>query len=490
MRTTRRVTGFEVDKNVNPFSTGMDSINADSTLQLLIFARLWAIASLFHMAHSSVFDTQLNFALLTLAAMYVIFRPSLYSLLILSVLQLFDALFRMPFTTNHWIFSAFVSATIIYAWIFAVVKERTFQVDGGQVLKAFAPAVRIEVIVLYFFAVFHKLNSGFFSPAESCASELLLAQQVDAFIPLSPELLKWNAYFTIIVESLIPLMLCFRKTRFGGIVIGLIFHGFLSYSTYNAFYDFSSMVFAVYFLFTAPSFSKVIYERYHELKNEAIRWFAPQAFEWKRLMVIVGIAVVALAVLAVLNKKLDDFKSVHLYFFWTLYSVIVLYWIIRFGWKSQSEQQVSFKMLHWTFALIPVAVFLNGWSPYIGLKTENSYAMFSNLRTEDGVSNHFIVPASVQLFDYQRHVVDISSSTDPYLQKLSTANKSMVLFEFRNYIHERRPEKVLFLYEGKSYTYQRGDKTSGTLLQANSPILAKLMKFRPFERSGEQPCAH
>src|SRR5687767_1233657 len=73
--------------------------------QFKIFCALWAIATLFHMAHSSVFDAQLNLALLTLASFYAIFRPSLTSFIVLITLQIFDAAFRMPFTTNHWIFT-------------------------------------------------------------------------------------------------------------------------------------------------------------------------------------------------------------------------------------------------------------------------------------------------------------------------------------------------------------------------------------------------
>src|SRR5687768_2711729 len=57
--------------------------------QFKIFCVLWAIATLFHMAHSSVFDAQLNLALLTLASFYAIFRPSLASFVVLITLQIF-----------------------------------------------------------------------------------------------------------------------------------------------------------------------------------------------------------------------------------------------------------------------------------------------------------------------------------------------------------------------------------------------------------------
>jgi NADH:ubiquinone oxidoreductase subunit 6 (subunit J) len=58
--------------------------------------------------------------------------------------------------------------------------------------------------------------------------------------------------------------------------------------------------------------------------------------------------------------------------------------------------------------LIPALLFANGLMPYLGLKTETSFAMYSNLRTEGGYSNHWLMPASLQVWDYQR---DLSQFT-------------------------------------------------------------------------------
>jgi hypothetical protein len=468
-------------------------IPSDQELQLSIFSVLWAIAALFHMAHSSTFDSQLNLALLTIAAFYVIIRPTIGALLVLCMLQIFDAFYRMPFTTNHWIFTAFVNITIIGAWLLTCLKKKSFQPGAGAVFTTFAPAIRIEVMILYFFAVFHKLNSGFFAPATSCATDLLLAQQIHSIIPLPTDLLKWNAHFTITVESLIPLMLCFRKTRIAGIVIGLVFHGILSFSTYNAFYDFSSMVFALYFLFTLPSFSRKVAEHIDELKWRWRLTATPLVFKAKTLFAMTFFAIATFGILATLNQKLNDFRTVHLFFFWTIYFLLVVYAVVRFGFGTKEEKKseiISFRLVNPLLWVLPLIVFLNGCSPYLGLKTENSYAMFSNLRTEGGISNHYLIPADVQIFDFQKQTVDIISSSDPYLQKLAGENKSLVLFEFRNVVHERNPEHIVFLYNGERHTYARGQNTAGTMLEKNSFILAKLMKFRAFSAEGEQPCSH
>ena len=62
--------------------------------------------------------------------------------------------------------------------------------------------------------------------------------------------------------------------------------------------------------------------------------------------------------------------------------------------------------------VVPLVVVLNGLSPYVGLKTETSWAMYSNLRTEVH-PNHFLVPASVKVFGYQDDLVEILATSLP-----------------------------------------------------------------------------
>ena len=442
------------------------------------------------MAHSSVFDRQLNLALLTIAAFYAIFRPTLTSFLLLVTLQIFDAVFRMPITTNHWIFTAFVNVTILHTLIFLVVRTRSFRINEGQFFKTFAPLVRIEVIILYFFAVFHKLNSGFFTPATSCATDLLLAQNLDAVLPLNERLFMVNAYVTLLIEAAIPVLLCFPRTRNAGVLIGLIFHCILSYSTYNAFYDFSSLMFAAYFLFLTPAFSLNLSTTFRQLKGSASKWF--QNYSFTKLACALGVALVLLVLVLVLNKPLNSYQRVHLYFFWTAYSVLFAGYVIVHLLSRRTAaplEKSGFRAAHWSLMIIPLFVFINGTLPYLGLKTENSYAMFSNLRTEGGRTNHFIVPASIQIFDYQKEFVQIVSSTDPVLAGLAQKDMALVLFEFRNYVNEVKPERVEYLLNGERRVYLRGDNGSD-ILAPNPYVLRKLMKFRPFSVEGPQPCAH
>jgi hypothetical protein len=449
------------------------------------FAIVWAMASLFHMAHSGLFDTRLNLALLTIAALYVLFRPSISGFIALVLLQLLDVVFRMPNVTNHWLFTALVNLTILHCVLYAVYKKRSFDVDETEVYNTFAPVARIEVLILYGWAVFHKFNSGFFSPEVSCATELLKAQHLNGIISLFPQITFFNAYFTIVVELAILAMLPFHRTRNAGILLGFIFHLVLSYSSYNAFFDFTSMIIAAYFLFTNHDFNSRV-DQWKENIRLAVKSFFKK-YSFRKLMIACLSVLAVLAIVSVLNKILKDFRLFHLYFFWTLYGLTLTYILARFLFvKNQRvDTQKPFALRSKSFLILPLIVFLNGASPYLGLKTENSYAMFSNLRTEGGITNHYIVPASLQVFGYQSDMVEIVSSSDVKLHRLAEQHQLMVLFEFKNHLQKYRPEEVTYRLNGELHLFRKTGE-----LNPNHVLLSRLMKFRTISKYEPQPCAH
>jgi hypothetical protein len=69
-------------------------------------------------------------------------------------------------------------------------------------------------------------------------------------------------------------------------------------------------------------------------------------------------------------------------------------------------------------AAMPLLVLLIGAAPHLGLKNTQSFAMFSNLETGAGRSNHLFIPSSWQRWDHLNDLVVIHSSNDPALAKL------------------------------------------------------------------------
>ncbi|MBT1703952.1 hypothetical protein [Chryseosolibacter indicus] len=469
----------------------VDSASTQSA-RLKIFTVVWAIATLFHMAHSNLFTTQLVYVFLTLAAVGAVLKPSFNALLILVIVQLSDIFLRTPNFTNHWIFTAFVNLSIVQALLYTIIKRRSFKISDEHFFDTFAPIVRWEVIILYFFAVFHKLNSGFFAIDTSCATTLLQAQHIDRFIPLNENALKANAFFVIVIESLIPILLIIRKTRHLGIFIGIVFHCFLSYSSYNAFYDFSSTVVATYFLFMNSQAAQWIIEKFIAVKQAIKNYFV--TYNVFKFILILSLFFFGVVIIYFLNKKFPTYKEFYLHFFWTLYTLIILGTFLGFVFSHAkaivpATNSAILKIQNTFLSVFPFLVFLNGMCPYLGLKTEISFAMYSNLRTEGGISNHYIIPASFQIFNFQRETVEIISSSSDDLQQLAEEGKQIVLFELKNYVHERKIKEVTFLYQGKLYHYKRGADTTG-LLSKNPYILYKLMRFRAFTKNEPQPCTH
>src|SRR5690606_38333670 len=139
--------------------------------------------------------------------------------------------------------------------------------------------------------------------------------------------------------------------------------------------------------------------------------------------------------------------------------------------KRRTDEANAFVFRSKWFIVLPVIVFLNGASPYLGLKTENSYSMFSNLRTEGGETNHYLVPASVQIFDYQANLVEIVSSTDESLQRLVEANELMVLFEFKRYLRKYDVEEVVYRLNGKLDVYRKAETQMAGVLAPEPALL-------------------
>jgi hypothetical protein len=129
-------------------------------------------------------------------------------------------------------------------------------------------------------------------------------------------------------------------------------------------------------------------------------------------------------------------------------------------------------------------VLLNGASPYLGLKTETSFSMFSNLRTEAGEENHLFLPR-LDWFELQDDVVEIGASGAPELARFAGTGERLAWFEVRRALDRRRDE-------GVRVTYRR----DGQWVEASSAepiplLLDRTLVFRPLPPVGAPPaCGH
>lgn len=455
----------------SPLATRQSSI-ADRRCSLGLFAAAWAVATLFHVA-----SHQGHEYLLVAAAGWLLLRPaSPWRLALLAVVQIYKTWVWSPLVSNHWLFTVIVSVTILAALSLVVLRQRSLRGPSGDVYGLFAPAVRLELLLLYFFVAFHKLNSSFLDPATSCASTFLAAQS-PGLLPDTPLTRGLAIAGTIGAEAAIPLLLVFRRTRYAGLLLGVVFHAGLALNPLEGFYNFSAMVFAAFTLFLPDDL----------LPGVAARWRAVRAAGGLRAAVAPAGAAV-LAALAILVTVLrHDLARDPIVAAWVVYAGAALGSLLVFRAEASRAEPAGrmFRVPSRALLLFPLLTVLNGASPYLGLKTETSFAMFSNLRTEGGVTNHLLVPAATQIFGYQDDLVAVTRSTDPFLRRLAGQKLLIPYFEVR-----RKPfASVSYVRDGVEVAVDRA--SDDPRFPGRPPVLLrKLLIFRPVAPGIDQPCRH
>jgi hypothetical protein len=127
-------------------------------------------------------------------------------------------------------------------------------------------------------------------------------------------------------------------------------------------------------------------------------------------------------------------------------------------------------------------LWLNGLSPYLGLKTRTTFDMYSNLRLEADRSNHFLVPRSLDLFGLLRDRVTILDSSDASLRRAYVGTgEEIPYFQLRAYLGEHPHVRVRYL-RGQTETQSEGTQ---------EPVpkwLDKLLVFRPLGERSRSEC--
>lgn len=212
------------------------------------FGTLWVMAFSFHYADSH--PAYAVPAVLALVAIPCMLAPSGAAFAAFIVAATAAILLDLPAASNHLVLALAVQIVLIGGAL-AVLATRETADDqtefSGRWLDTVAPAAGLTLLVVYGFAVFHKLNSSFFDPSVSCAGVLpsqglrLLGLET----VLTPHVIIANAWLTIGWESAVLLLLALRRFRRWGILLGLACHAALSLAM---FYDFATFVFALYVL--------------------------------------------------------------------------------------------------------------------------------------------------------------------------------------------------------------------------------------------------
>lgn len=318
--------------------------------------------------------------------------------------------------SNHLIISTFASFGLLYCYCVSAVKGRTLSPSVVGVYESFAPLGRWLLIIMYFYGVFHKLNADFINPATSCASYLWRAYN----LPLG--LSEWlpvhylAIYGTLVVETLTVIFLVMPRYRFLGIILGVSFHLAIGFNDFDLrptqarpYIAFSVLCIFLHALFLPSGFLGRI-----------------GATPWGRVVgsslssaVNRGSAtsLIVLALVLIPNDLL-----------WLAFGLSALTVVAVFGRERAPFEPVwpSLWPRSAMLGVFAVAFFVNGALPYVGFKTGQAIAMFSNLTTENGESNHLIVQKTLGLFPQQSRVAKVIKTDIPGLNMPPGGNYGII----------------------------------------------------------------
>ncbi|SDD79035.1 hypothetical protein [Actinokineospora iranica] len=320
------------------------------------------------------------------ACVWMTVQPSspLAHLAVFSLLLLVIASYSLR-VSNHLVLALFMLAVILLADCAAL-----FGVPRAESQAVQAVGVQWLVILTYLLAFTHKLNRGFLSlDGYAGALAAFVCWDRDVRDPRLVDRIKsCSIVSTLVCELAVPVLLIAPQTRGVGMLVGIAFHFGLA-------------------LVGIVNFSAVMYA--------GLAAFLPWAAhsDWPALPLdataaVAGVAAVALVWLVTPHRANWNLPYRHRGPAWVIQTVFGLLtaWFLlavaqTFADPGAADHQVPAGL--WSPLALVLGLFaVNGLMPYLGVKTEFSMAMFSNLHCAKW--NHLVFPARWRLWDGARYL--------------------------------------------------------------------------------------
>ena len=378
-----------------------------------------------------------------------------------------------PISSNNQTTAFFLSALVATSLLISLLKQKKGSLDRNDIQELIRGPGKLILVCMYIFGIYHKLNTDFFDPTVSCAVELY--KPIAAIIGQeNNQIGHWVAiYLTFLIEGIAILGLLTNRYRKIGIALGVPFHIIIGFTGYAFYMDFSTIVLAMYTLsITDDSMHKINTAFHKHVKST-----------YARTTISYLPALVALLILSHV-AACDGVCSGQTFMpIFAAYS-IPIYFILLFS-KVNKHRVFTYSG---SLYLIPFAFFLNGLSPYLGLKTESAIAMFSNLHVEGLSTNHFIHGVIPGFANYSDEIIKVIESNQPELPKGS----QLVRYDF-----DRRlailNEVELTVTSNMLVTGQATIVSSESWVntyESTNWLIKKFLVFKPVDTSNPKVCTH
>lgn len=394
----------------------------------------------------------------------------------------------MPVVPNHIFFTTVIGAAWLAALVLFLLQQGGRNTLAGTLDRSVAPAMRAGVIVLYGFAVLHKLNTDYLDPKVSCAPQEMGSLTLLAhMIPRTPWLDHLTIHASLLIEATIGVLLLVRRCRIPGIALGVAFHSMLALDGNLYVGSFTALMFALFALFLPA-------QRIDQLSDLASRW--PRLTRSLRITPMAVAAVFLLAMSlwtwAMPDRVPEDPSHAAHTFVRPVVRIIIAQYALTVLFcffymlltdRTPTDESGLFRMPYRGAMLVPVLLVFNGLCPYLGLKTQTAFSMFSNLRTEMRQTNHLFMPVSFRLADYQEHMVIVEETNSPRLRPYMSSQEWVPLFELRRAAVEddRRDLRIAYRHVGSSERIvadRAASSDAGEVFDAPLWIEHKFLSFR------------
>ena len=460
-----------------------------------IFVWLFAIATIWHYTSSSReiaeawfrFDpvrTPLLALAIVSALVGALFPNRTRAVLFFAAGQVVAISVRLPFVADHLIMELALNVSILFSFAYLALKSRSAAVSVDDMFRLYSPVGRWLLIVMYFFGTFHKLNPGFMSLGSSCAVPFVEGFPLPDVISRSAWAHYAGIYGTLILEATAMLLLLSARTKYFGMLLGMSFHFAIGISSFGTLAHFSAFALASHTLFLPSTFGERVVS--------TIR--LPRFLKTGNGVVPVTIGLVGLQLLfaAHLFVTREGYLVNGLFM---VFAVGLIALVVRFGRHRETDAPYRLKSLAPALNLVPALYFIYCTSPYLGLGTGGSLAMFSGLRTEGGVSNHYVITRPLGLFPYQDRIVYVKSATNPSLQQAARDNQGVVLFDFQRHFmgRETLALPLTVAIDGRTFELSRPEAVrdfASRFFTRQSWLERKLMSFRLVDDPEPKRCRH
>ena len=372
----------------------------------------------------------------------------------------------IPMINNHSTLFAALGVTILVS-----LASNRFLPKGdiGNWFARSEPFLRLVFLMGYGSAAISKLNSGFFDSTISCANSM--AKEVYAWFPMILPLFDWSGlpYIVAATELFVFLGLIFKVTRPWAISIAVLFHFALSLNLTSAALAFNPALFATLPLFLTQQATDNLVVVGRTIQNRITRNL--KSFQ---------IGVIAFVVIGYIFFFLIPLGSMQYYtrfLVTTFFSLIMIAVLIgsALGWRKVALSD-RLTGVPGVLAWVTVAVLaLNSASPYLGGKTGSTFTMYSNLKVEGGVSNHFFIPR-LPIKTPQDDLVEIKYSSHQKLMSFKANGEKVNWLVLQQLAKKLPDESVAYVRNGK--TYQVAHMGEDKALMNMDPIAGTLFWYR------------